>query len=130
MAAAMYPKAKQAFLSADIDMEADTIQAVIVDGADYTYSSSHEFLTDVPSGARVATATLASKTVTNGVFDAADTAFPAVTGDPSEIVIIFKQTGSDATSRLIVYLDGVSVTPNGGQINAVWDNGANKIFTL
>ena len=59
-----------------------------------------------------------------------------VTGDPCEALIIYKHTGTDATSRLIAYIDTVtgpaalSVTPNGGDITIVFDNGANKIFKL
>ena len=55
-----------------------------------------------------------------GVFDAADVAFTTVTGDPSEVLVIYKDTGSAATSPLIAYIDtatGLPVTPNGGNIN-------------
>lgn len=91
-------------------------------------------LDDIPSGARVATSgNLASKTVTNGVADAADVTWSAVSGDPSELVVIYKDTGVESTSRLIAYIDtatGLPVTPNGGDITVAWDNGANKIFML
>jgi hypothetical protein len=80
------------------------------------------------------TATLASKTVTLGVADAADSVWSAVTaGAACPYVIVKKHTGTAATSNLIVYIDtatGLPVTPNGGDINLVFDNGANKIFKL
>jgi hypothetical protein len=64
---------------------------------------------------------LASKTFANGVFDSADPSFTAVTGDVSEALILFIDTGTPSTSRLIAFYDagvgGLPVTPNGGDIN-------------
>lgn len=118
----------------DFDWENDTIKAVLVDTADYTVNlSTHDYLDDVAGGARVATATLASKTNTNGVLDAADSTFTAATGDVSEAVILYKDTGVESTSFLICYIDtstGLPVTPNGGDITITWNNGANKIINL
>lgn len=135
MASALYPKFKEALLSGGINLTSDTVKVVLVDGADYTYSASHQFLSDVPSGGRVATsAALGSKTVTNGTFDAADTVFTAAAGDPSEAMVVYKDTGSAATSNLICFIDTVAgpvsltVTPNGGDINVTWAAGG--IFSL
>lgn len=121
MASLWYPKAKEALLKADIDLENDTIKAVFVDTADYTYNAAHDFLDDVAGGSIVGTAqTLGSKTFTNGVFDAADSTFTAVTGDPVEAIIIYKDTGVAATSNLIIYIDGLTTTPNGGNLTISW----------
>lgn len=135
MANALYDKGRQAFLDGDIDWSNDTIKVLLVDAADYTVSlSTHDFKDDVPGGAIVATSgALSSKSSTNGVADAADVTLSAVSGDPSEALIIFKDTGSAATSPLIAYIDtatGLPVTPNGGDITITWDNGSNKIFKL
>ena len=135
MANALYGLAKKKFLDGDIDLLVDDIKVTLVDGADYTANlSTDEFYDDIPAGARVATSgNLASKTTTLGVFDAADVTFSAVTGDPSEILVIWKDTGVEATSPLIAYIDtatGLPVTPNGGDITVTWDSGANKIFAL
>lgn len=134
MANALYDSGRNAFLTGDIDWVADTIKVVLVDAADYTVNlSTHDFLDDVPSGARVATATLASKTATAGVADAADTTFSGVSGDVSEALVIYKDSGVEATSQLIAYIDtatGLAVTPNGGDILVQWDSGSNKIFKL
>lgn len=135
MANAVYPKALEAFLKADIDMENDSIRVLVTDSADYTYSSAHDFLDDVPSGARVGTAVvLGSKTFTLGVFDAADPTLTGVTGDSVEQIILYQHTGTESTSRLICYLDrdGVdvafSVTPDGGNILITWH--ASGIFSI
>ena len=136
MANFMYDRAKQGFLSGEIDLTTDTIKVILIDVADYTANSAtDEDLADVPAGARVATSgALASKTVTDGVFDAADVTLSSVSGDTSEALVIFQDTGVEGTSLLIAYIDTVSsglpVTPNGGDITIQWDSGANKIFAL
>lgn len=134
MANGMYVKGLEALMKAEIDLIDDTIKCTLVDAADYTVNlSTHDFIDDVPAGARVATATLGSKSVTGGAFDAADVEYPTVTGDPSEALVIWKDTGSEPTSPLIMYIDtatGLGVTPNGGNITVAWDNGTNKIFKL
>lgn len=131
----LYGLARAAFLGGDIAWDTDDIRCVLVDTADYTVNIDvDEFLSDVPEGARVATSgAFTSPTVTLGVADAADIVLSSVTGDVSEAIVIYVHTGSDATARLIAYIDsatGLPVTPNGGDITIQWDNGANKIFKL
>jgi hypothetical protein len=135
LANAIYPKYKEQAMGAGLNLTSLDVKVVLVDLADYTYSAAHEFLSDVPAAARVATSpNLASKTVTSGVFDAADVTFATVTGDVSEALIIYQDTGVAATSRLIIFLDtgivNIPITPAGVDIPIVWDNGANKIFVL
>ena len=135
MANAIYPITKKAFLDGGIDLLTDDIRAILVDGADYTYSAVHDFLDDVPAGARVAVSgAMTSKDTTGGVFDAADVTWTSVTGDISEIIILYRHTGVESTSELILYLDtnvtGIPVTPNGGDITVTWDSGASKIFAI
>lgn len=132
---ALYDKGREGFLAGGIDWDTDLIKAVLVDAADYTVNlTAHQFLSDIPVVARVATsAALTGKTVVNGVADAEDLTFPAVSGDPAEALVIYQDTGTAGTSRLIAYIDtatGLPVTPNGGDINVAWDNGPNKIFKL
>lgn len=137
MANVLYDKGREGFLDGSIDWDTDDIRIILVDGADYTFSAAHDFLDDVAAGGRVAVSSaLGSKTVTSGIADAADVTWTAVTGDPSEMIIGYKHTGTDATSRLIFKIDTVqgggalSVTPNGGDITVQWDNSTNKIFKL
>jgi hypothetical protein len=76
---------------------------------------------------------LASKTKTAGVADAADVTLSAVSGDQSEQLVVWADSGVESTSRLILNIDtatGLPVTPNGGDITVQWDSGANKIFKL
>lgn len=136
MTNAIYPLAKQSFLtqSPSIDIDTDTIKCALVDTGTYTYSASHQYLSSVSSAIVGTPVTLASITCTNGVLDAGDVTFSSITGSSAEALVIYKDTGSAATSPLICYIDTVSsglpVIPNGGNITVTWDNGANKIFAL
>ena len=135
MANALYAKGRQGFLDGSIDWDTDTIKAVLVDAADYTKDLAlHDNLDDIPSAARVATsAALTSKTVVDGVADAADVTFSAVTGDQFEQIVLYKDTGTESTSRLICNIDtnaGLPTTPDGNDIKIEWGNGADKIFKL
>jgi len=134
MANVIYPKWREALLQgASNSALTGNVKAVLVDSEEYTYSASHQFLSDIPSGGRISTsANLTSKTYTDGVFDAADTLFSGVTGDTSEIVVIFIDTGDAATSRLVAYNDdatsGLPVIPNSG--NIVVQFNASGIFEI
>lgn len=136
MANALYDKGRNAFLTGGIDWENDTIKCTLVDIADYTVDLAlHDFFDDivVVPAAEVATVALATKTAVDGVADAADITFTGVTGDQSEALVIWKDTGTPATSPLIAYIDtatGLPVTPNTGDIIVQWSDGANKIFKL
>lgn len=137
MASTWYPKFKEALLTGatNSNPSSGTVKVALVDSADYTYSAAHQFLSDVAGAGIVATSpALTNKTFTSGVFDADDTTFTGVTGDQSEALIVYIDTGSGATSRLMLYIDsassGLPVTPNSGSINVTWDNGANKIAAL
>lgn len=133
MANTIYDSARKAFLEGQLNMLTDTIKVIAVDTGAYTVNTAtHQFLSDIPSGARVTPAVeLVNKSTAGGAFDADDVIFPAVTGASIETVIIYKDTGTDTTSPLILYIDtatGLPVTPNGGEIVLAWDNGSNRIF--
>ena len=134
MANAIYPLAKKALLDADIDLLVDTIKIVLCDSG-YTYSTAHDNLDDITAGARVATSSaLASKTTTAGAFDAADVTYTALTGDTVTSWVLFKDSGTESTSKLIAYFDTVSgggafsFTPSGGDLTLSF--GASGIFTI
>lgn len=135
MANALFDKGREGFLDGSIDWDTDTIKLILVDHADDNPDvAADDNLDDVAAGARVATSSaFSSKTVTSGVADAADVTLSTVTGDQSESLVIYKDSGVESTSRLIAKIDtatGLPVTPNGGNINIVWDSGASKIFKL
>jgi hypothetical protein len=61
---------------------------------------------DVDAGVVGTDQTLGSKTVTNGVIDAADVSYTALTGAQVLGVVFYKSTGSAAADRLILWMDG------------------------
>ena len=136
MANKLYPLWKEAVMQASSNSSlGGTVKAILIDTGRYTYSDSHQYLSDVAGGARTATSSaLASKTYTTGVFDAADITWSSVSGSQSEAIILYIDTGVEGSSRLVAYIDtsisGIPVTPNGGDINCTWDSGSNKIFAL
>lgn len=135
MSSALYDKGRQGFLDGSIDWDTDDIRCILIDTGAYTVNlATHDFLDDVAGGSRIAVSgSLASKTATDGIADAADVTFTTVSGTSCEALILYKHTGVDSTSRLIAYIDsatGLPVTPNGNDIIVRWDNGANKIFKL
>ena len=135
MANTLYDAARQRFLEAQINWMTDTIKALLVDTGAYTPQTAvHQYLSDIPTSARIAgPVTLTAKSTTGGAADAADVTFTSVSGPSSEAIIIYADTGTEASSPLIAYIDtatGLPITPNGGDIIVTWDNGANKIFKV
>lgn len=135
MANTLFDKARQRFLEAQFNWMTDTIKCILVDTGAYTPQTAvHEFLSDIPTSARIAgPVTLTAKATTGGAADAADCTFTSVSGASIEAIVIYKDTGTESTSPLIAYIDtatGLPITPNGGDIIVTWDNGANKIFKV
>lgn len=135
MANTLYDFARQRFLEAQINWMTDTVKVLLVDTSAYSAQTSiHQYLSDIPTSARIAgPVTLTAKSTTGGAADAADITFTAVSGASIEAIIIFVDTGSEPTSPLLAYIDtatGLPITPNGGDIIVTWDNGTNKIFKV
>lgn len=139
MANALYSKGKENLLGGSIDWVNNTIRLVFFDANDdatarSTRLANHDALDDVVSAGRVATSgDFSGKTKTNGVADANDVTLTNVSGDQFEEIIIYKHTGTESTSLLLVNIDtatGLPLTPNGGNVTVQWDDGANKIFAL
>jgi hypothetical protein len=131
MANALYPKSKAQYMKGAIDLSSSslTIRAISIDTAAYTYSASHEFLSDVAGGARIKKSNpLTGKTVnlTTGAFDSDDPTMESVgAGVDIDAIILYIDTGVDATSRLLMYQDSsistVPFTPDGSDIRIVVD---------
>jgi hypothetical protein len=136
MANTLYDKGRQGFLEGAIAWLTDTIASQLVDMAAYTPDLvNNQFLSDIPSGARIGSpVTLSSKSSVGGVADAADVSHAGLIGAPSlEAIVIFQSTGNPSTSRLIALIDtatGLPVTAGATQVDIAWSNGVNKIFKL
>ena len=134
MANALFDPGREGFLDGSIDWDTDDIRVMLVLSS-YSFSAAHKFLADLGAVDNGRSAALGTKTVTNGVADAADTSLVATAATASKALAVFKHTGSDATARLIAYIDtptsGLPFTPSAGQtVNIAWDNGSNRIFKL
>jgi hypothetical protein len=133
MANAIYPLYKQALLdgSANTDINDLTVKVALVDTGVYTYSAAHEFLTSL-TGVVGTAQTIAATTVANGLFDGDNVTYSGVTGNSVEALVIYIDTGTAGTSRLVAYIDsgvtGLPVTPNGGDITVTWS--VSGIFQL
>jgi hypothetical protein len=139
MANALYPKSKAKFLKGtigDLSSGSLTIKAISIDTASYTYSASHEFLSDVAGGARIKKSNpLTGKTInlTTGAFDSDDPTMESVSaGTDIDAIILYIDTGVDATSSLLMFQDTsistVPFTPDGSDVRIIVD--AAGWFTL
>jgi hypothetical protein len=141
---ALFDAGRQALLEGDIAWLTDTIRAMLIDTAIHApVVTSDANFSDIAALARIGNSSghtradmpaLASKTSTDGVADADNVTFLTVAaGAALGALVLFKDSGVDATSTLIALLDigtGIPVTPNGGNITVAFDSGANKIFRL
>ena len=125
MANDMYAKGRQNFLAGSIDYDADEIDTILTDAADYTRNlATHDALDDVAAAARVSiSAAIAGKSNTDGTLDANDTVHSAVSGDPTEEIILYLDSGGAETADLLIcnFDTSVSATPNGGDITIQWN---------
>lgn len=134
MANALYAKGKEKLLAAAINFVADTIKVALVKNTYPQDLTNDEFFSAIDAHVVGTPQTLASKTITNGVFDAADVTYTTVpAGSTLEGVVIYKDTGVAGTSALLAYIDTITGFPlatNNGDVTVQWDNGAFRIFSL
>ena len=119
MANTLYDYCRQRFLEAQINWMTDTVKVILVSNSAYTPQTAvHQYLADIPISARIAgPVTLTAKATTGGAADAADCTFTSVSGATINAIVIYKDTGTEATSPLIAMIDtatGLPITPNGG----------------
>lgn len=132
MANAIYPKYKQALLDGDtnIDINDGTVKVALSTAA---YNSAHDFYDDVSASTVGTPQTIANTTVTNGLFDGDDVTYTAVaSGSTVTALIIYIDTGTPGTSRLVAFIDtgvtGFPLSTNGGDVTVSWN--ASGIFQL
>lgn len=138
MANNLYPLWKQEVLkgtaAASLNGTGTTgVYVALIDTGVSTYNASHQYFSSIAAGQIGTEQELTSKTFVTGLFDAADSSFPAVTGNNAEALVLFVKTaGANTTWSLVCWLDtgvtGLPVLPNGGAINVTWN--ASGIFQL
>jgi hypothetical protein len=134
MANTLYDKGREGILDGSINVSSGTIKCLLATTGYTPNAATHQNVSDVGSGNIVVrSSAFTSKSETGGVFNAANVTFTAVTGSAAAYIIIYQDSGTDSTSRLVGIIDtatGLPVTPNGGDISITWDTGTNKIFKL
>jgi hypothetical protein len=98
-------------MAGEIDLLADDVVIVLIAAGSSSFSAAHEFLSSVGGSARVKiSAAIGSKSIGDGVFKA-QTPFniPDVPARSVEALIVAIDSGDDATSRLLVYINGDEV---------------------
>lgn len=124
MTKAVYPKAKEALLKGDIDLDGN-VKIALVDSSTggAPYDAADQFLSDIAGGVLASTGNLSGKDMTNGTFSSDDAAAVGVDGDTGELVtalVGYRDTGVAATSRLIWFededIDNAPLTPDGGNV--------------
>lgn len=128
MASQLYPKGAAHMIgqATQVNFVSDTIKVLFYAGS---YSSSHEFVSDLTGGSIIArSGALSGKTVALGVFDANDITITAVSGSAFTHVILYKDSGADASSPLVAIFDVSSFTPNGSDVNVVFN--ASGLFSI
>ena len=119
-------------MNGGIDLDTDTIRVALVTDSYTPDQDSHEYFDDVTdevvgAGYTADGAALAGKAVTQddtdneGVFDADDTEWTTAT-ITARAAVIWKDTGTDATSPLIRYHDfGEDKTTTGTTFKITWN---------
>lgn len=134
MANALFNPGREGFLDGTIDWDTGDMRVMLVKST-YTFDAADKFLADLGAVDNGRSASLGTKTVTDGVADAADISLTATDAVACKALVIFQHTGSDATARVVAYIDtptsGLPFTPSASQtVNVVWDDGDNRIFKL
>jgi hypothetical protein len=128
----------EGILAGEIDLDTAVIKCALVRG--YTFSASHKFVSDVTGASGTlngTSAALSSKSVTGGVFDAADTTITATANASNHALLLFQASavtgGADVAAsaqRLIAYFDSATIQPGSGDVTVTFSNGTNKILKV
>ena len=132
--ASIIPNAtKKNLMNGGIDLDTDTIKVMLLDSNHSNNADTQEFIDDVSAnevsgtGYTAGGATLANKAVTQdntddeGVFDADDVSW-AASSITARYAVIYKDTGTPATSPIIAIIDfGEDKVSTSGAFTINWD---------
>lgn len=110
MPSQLYPSARQLFRTAQLSWLVGDYKAILLPEA-YIPDFADVFLADVSAGVRIATSDLLeNKTVTEGVCSCDPIHFGILVDSRNAAkMLIYKHTGDEATSNLIVFLDSTEL---------------------
>lgn len=123
---------KKNLMNGNIDLDTDTIKVMLLTSSHSNDADSQEFIDDVSAnevsgdGYTAGGATLANKAVTQdntddeGVFDADDVSW-AASSITARYAVIYKDTGTPATSPIIAIIDfGEDKVSSSGTFTITW----------
>jgi S1-C subfamily serine protease len=136
MANFIYGKAKESLLNGQFNISSDSLKVLLVTQSYVPNQNTDQFVSNI-SGSYIKQRTSSLTNVTNtlGVIDADNILVSNYDGSAFKALVIYKDSGTDATSRLLAYIDTATGIPFLG-INATtditinWSNGSNKIISL
>ena len=106
MANALYDTGRNAFLRGDLSWNSNTFKVVLLSSSYTSNLSTHQYLSSIPGGARVATSSALTTLFPGaGVADASDITFTSVSGSQVTQFVIYRDTGVEATSQLVALFD-------------------------
>ena len=136
MANFIYGKAKQSLLNGEFNISSDSLKVLLVTDSYVPNQNADQFVSNISSSyIKQRTSSLTNVTNILGVIDADDVLVASYSGLPFKALVIYKDSGTDSTSRLLAYIDTATGIPFLG-INAVtditinWSNSSNKIISL
>lgn len=138
----LYGPAAQGIQTGAIDVDTAVLKCAFVRG--YTFSSAHQFVSDVTGAGGTLNGTSAALTgVTvsaTGVLDADDTTISTTASASNHVLILFQSSavtgGADvaaSSQRLIAYFDtgtDLPVQPGTADTPVTWSSGASKILKI
>lgn len=134
MASGLFDNGRNRFARGDTLWKASggsTIKAALIDSGVVTPNlATHTTMSDLRSAVVGSDTALTLIDPTAGVCDANDVTFTAVSGNPTEGVVIYHEVSASDANRFLIAWVETSVTPNGSDITVIWDSGSYKIFKL
>ena len=135
MANTVYPKALGTLADAGVNLSSAPLKALAVTSGQ-AYNAAHQYVSDLTAGdIIVRSASLTSVTTTDGVITSANFTLPACTsGDTIAAVVVYHDSGADASSDLLAWIDhdsggsAISQLCNGGDVSVTVN--ASGLFSI
>lgn len=136
MANFIYGKAKQSLLNGEFNISSDSLKVLLVTDSYVPNQNVDQFVSNISSSyIKQRTSSLTNVTNILGVIDADNASVANYDGSAFKALVIYKDSGTDSTSRLLAYIDTATGLPFLGintttDITINWSNGSSKIISL
>jgi hypothetical protein len=132
----VYTKAKQSLLNGEINTSASNYRVLLLDTNIYSVNiATDQYVSDIPNSAiKGRSSNLSNVTSTDGILNA-DDVIVSHDGSAFQALALYQVGSTDASSRLILYIDNSSGLPYEGSnsslsITIFWSDTVNKILSL